>query len=141
MNIFNRFDYNKHHNIIFDTDNEECYDIEGASMLMNELNNTNQELYKFRLLYNALIFNNWHKHNEVEVYKSRKHSDGSIPFNDADWFVVVAILPSGKQITNHYHINYWDYFKIPVYEVAKDEFDGHTSNDVILRLTEMILNE
>ena len=103
--------------------------------LLNSLSDeyhTLQELYDFRLVYNALLFNNWHKHNEYEVYKSKKHHDGE-PCFDGEWFIVVAILPTG-QISNHYHIDYWDYFKIPEYEKMKDEFDGHTSSDVLDRL-------
>ena len=97
---------------------------------------TMQELYDFRMLYNAIAFNELHKHKEVEVYKSKRHHDGE-PCFDGEWFIVVAILPTG-QITNHYHIKYWDYFKIPSYDKMKDEFDGHTSQDGIQRLTDFL---
>lgn len=98
------------------------------------------ELYLFRLMYNALLFNNWYENGEVEVYKSKRHHDGSIPFEDDsdDWFIVVAILPTGKQITNHYPMKYWYYFDISSYGRVKDEFDGHDSSDVLERLVEMI---
>ena len=45
------------------------------------------------------IFNEWHKHGKIEVYKSDRHHDGNIPFLDDknNWFIVVAILPDGKQ--------------------------------------------
>ena len=99
--------------------------------LLNELNDTNQELYDFRLVLNALLFNEWAENKKYEVYKSKRHSDGKLCF-DGEWFVVVAILPTG-QVTNHYHVKYWDYFKIPSYEKVKDEFDGHTSTDVLIR--------
>ena len=108
--------------------------------LLNEQEETIQELYDFRLIYNALLFNEWSKHDTIEVYKSKKHSDGELCF-DGEWFVVVAILPTG-QITNHYHIKYWDYFQIKEYPQVKDEFDGHTPIDVLNRLKSMvILNE
>lgn len=96
-----------------------------------QLKTTNQELYDFRLVLNALLFNEWAETGEYEVYKSKRHSDGELCF-DGEWFIVVAILPSG-QVTNHYHIKYWDYFKIPSYPKVKDEFDGHTSSVVLLR--------
>lgn len=109
------------------------------------------ELYQFRLVYNALLFNEWHKKtliklvnhddtNLIEIYKSKRHNDGSIPFPDdeTDWFIVVAILPDGKQVTNHYPLEYWDYFKIPSYPMVKEKFDGHTSEDVLNRLKELI---
>lgn len=104
---------------------------------LNEQEETIQELYDFRLIYNALLFNEWSKHNTIEVYKSKKHSDGELCF-DGEWFVVVAILPTG-QITNHYHIKYWDYFQIKEYPQVKDEFDGHTPIDVLNRLKSMVM--
>ena len=107
------------------------YDIDEECELLNELNDINQELYDFRLVLNALLFNEWAENKKYEVYKSKRHSDGSLCF-DGEWFVVVAILPTG-QVTNHYHVKYWDYFKIPSYEKVKDEFDGHTSTDVLIR--------
>jgi len=95
-----------------------------------------QELYEFRLIYNAHLFNEWAKTRKYEVYKSRRHHDGKLCF-DGEWFVVVAILPTG-QITNHYHIKDWELFKIPTYGKVKDEFDGHTSCDVLERLKGVI---
>lgn len=105
--------------------------------LLNEQEEVMQELYDFRLMFNALLFNEWSKHNTIEVYKSKRHYDGKLCF-DGDWFVVVALLPSG-QITNHYCIDYWDYFKIPAYDKVKDKFDGHTSVDVLNRLKDMVI--
>lgn len=107
---------------------------------VNSQNDLINELYKFRLLYNALLFNNWAKTGEVEVYKSKKHHDGSIPFeeDEGEWFIVVGILPTGEQITNHYAMEYWDYFKIPSYPCVKDVFDGHTPSDVLYRLEELL---
>ena len=101
-----------------------------------QLKETNRELYDFRLILNALLFNEWVETGKYEVYKSKRHHDGE-PCFDGDWFIVVAILPSG-QVTNHYHIKYWDYFKIPSYERVKDEFDGHTSSVVLLRYEKVI---
>ena len=101
--------------------------------LINEQNETIQELYDFRLVYNALLFNEWAKNGKYEVYKSKRHYDGELCF-DGEWFIVVGILPTG-QVTNHYPIRNWNDFKIPEYEKVKDEFDGHTSTDVLLRLS------
>lgn len=99
------------------------------------------ELYDFRKIYNAALFNEWAKMwNEnkpaiipkYDVHKSWKHSDGELCFGGG-WFVVVAVLPGG-QITNHYEAKEWDLFKIPEVEKAKYVFDGHTSADVLERL-------
>ena len=70
--------------------------------LINEQNETIQELYDFRLVYNALLFNEWAKNGKYEVYKSKRHYDGELCF-DGEWFIVVGILPTG-QVTNHYPI-------------------------------------
>lgn len=107
-----------------------------VTLELNTMNDLIQELYLFRLTYNALLFNEWCNHMEYEVYKSRKHNNGEVCF-DGEWFIVVANLPTG-QITNHYHIDYWDYFKIPSYERAKDIYDGHTPQDVLYRLQKII---
>lgn len=111
---------------------------------------TFNELYEFRKVYNAALFNEWAKSAKVigwknpvihenpiyeakyDVHKSWKHHDGELCFGGG-WFIVVAVLPTG-QISNHYEAKDWDLFKIPEVEKAKYEFDGHTSNDVLQRL-------
>ena len=117
----------------------DSYDFDRLCVLLNELNEDSeklQELYDFRLMYNALLFNEWHKNGTYEVYKSTRHHDGELCF-EGEWFVVVAILPTG-QITNHYHILHWNLFHIPEYDKVKHEFDGHTPKDVLKRLKEVI---
>lgn len=101
------------------------------------------ELYEFRKVYNAALFNQWGKMrlnifdgNSVplfDVHKSWKHNDGELCFGGG-WFIVVAVLPTG-QISNHYEAKDWDLFKIPEAEKAKYPFDGHTSHDVLKRLS------
>lgn len=103
---------------------------------------TFSELYEFRKVYNAALFNEWASAeicnedgswgNKYDVHKSWKHNDGELCFGGG-WFIVVAILPTG-QISNHYEANDWDLFKIPETETAKYQFDGHTSTDVLFRL-------
>jgi hypothetical protein len=118
-----------------------------------------EELYSFRMLYNALLFNEWGKSPKLitefvktpsglvkeitkateyqyDVHKSLRHHDGELCFGGG-WFIVVAILPSG-QITNHYKVEHWSKFKIPEVEKAKYEFDGHTSQDVVERMLNLL---
>lgn len=96
------------------------------------------ELYEFRKVYNAAIFNEWAKSEspKYDVHKSVRHYDGEVIFG-GHWFIVVAILPSG-QISNHYHIDDWYLFDIPIENKAKYEFDGHNSRDVLDRLKSLI---
>lgn len=111
------------------------------------------ELYAFRKMYNAALFNEWaatkvwnpkwanegqpFNHVKYDVHKSRRHHDGELCF-DGGWFVVVAILPTG-QITNHYEMKDWDLFQIPEEPRAKYKFDDHTSKDVLDRLSKLKL--
>lgn len=97
---------------------------------------TFDELYEFRKLYNAALFNEWagnsRKFTKYDVHKSLRHHDGE-PCFGGGWFIVVAMLPTG-QISNHYRIEDWSLFRIPEVEKAKYEFDGHTPQDVLKRL-------
>lgn len=111
---------------------------------------TFEELYEFRKMYNAALFNEWGKqlgnYNDeythyfypdtqpmYSVHKSWRHNDGELCFGGG-WFIVSAMLPDG-QITNHYKTDDWDLFKI-ILETEKSlfEFDGHTGQDVLERL-------
>lgn len=97
---------------------------------------TFNELYEFRMLYNAEFFNVLaYLHDEYRVgerpVKSKRHSDGELCFGGG-WFVVVAQLPTG-QVSNHYEMQDWGLFQIDEVEKAP-EWDGHTPQDVIKRL-------
>ena len=116
---------------------------------INELSDgyhTYDELYEFRKMYNATLFNEWaipitcHTPTEdvilerpkYNVHKSWKHHDGE-PCFGGGWFIVSAMLPTGL-ISNHYKAEDWDLFKVPEVEKALYEFDGHTPQDVLHRL-------
>jgi hypothetical protein len=96
---------------------------------------TFDDLYMFRLLYNAALFNTLGSSDPVFAHKSTKHADGEDCFGGG-WFIVVAYL-NGQQISNHYKLEYWDYFKIEARQRA-DEWDGHTPEDVMQRLTDFV---
>lgn len=98
---------------------------------------TFDELYEYRLLYNAAMFNLL-PIEEFKVHKSKRHWDGKEPF-DGGWFIVMAQLPSG-QISNHYELADWDLFDIPEQPTA-DKWDGHTPEDVATRLREYLKHE
>ena len=89
---------------------------------------TFNELYYYRMLYNAAFFNMLPKE---WVHKSKKHNDGEECFGGG-WFIVMANLPTG-QISNHYELKDWDLFQIPEKEVA-DKWDGHTPQEAADRL-------
>ena len=93
---------------------------------------TFDELYEFRKLYNAALFNEWSRSGKYTVYKSKHHHDGELCYGGS-WFIVVAIIPAG-QISNHYEMKDWDLFDLPIFEKSLYQYDGHTSQDVLKRL-------
>lgn len=95
---------------------------------------TFKELYEFRKVYNAALFNEWAKCKvpKYDVHKSWNHNSGE-PCFGGGWFIVVAILPTG-QISNHYEAKDWDLFRLPETEKAKYPFDFHSPTDVLDRL-------
>ena len=95
---------------------------------------TFNELYDYRRVYNAALFNEWASQGKYDVHKSWKHSDGKDCFGGG-WFIVVAELPTG-QVSNHYEAQYWDNFVIPSKDTA-NEYDGHTPKQALSRIAEL----
>jgi hypothetical protein len=84
---------------------------------------THNELYQYRMLYNALAL---HGFTAVgwEVTRSWRHHSGEECFGGG-WFVVQADTPAG-QVTNHYQADHWYLFEgIPDVETSP-AWDGHT---------------
>jgi hypothetical protein len=95
---------------------------------------TFDELYNHRcLLFLAFqgMAETHYDGRHVTTWKSRKHHDGS--FFDG-WFIAGMIFADKSQISYHVTDKYWDLCKAPELEAAP-EWDGHTSADVIERLT------
>jgi len=95
---------------------------------------TFNELYEFRKVYNAALFNILADKGDCNVVKSYRHSDGELCFGGG-WFIVMATLPTG-QISNHYENKDWDLFRCEEVDKAP-EWDGHTSADVLERLRKL----
>lgn len=91
---------------------------------------TFNELYRYRMPYNAAFFNELAK-GDVKVRKSHKHYDGEECFGGG-WFIVMAELPTG-QISNHHENRYRGLFNIPELETAWKR-DGHTPNEAADRI-------
>ena len=91
---------------------------------MSDEHHTMEELYRYRMLYNALLFNKWdYQRGDPLVVKSHFHSDG-LPCFGGGWFIVVALLPQG-QVSNHYRDEYWHLFDVLEVDLPP-EYDGHT---------------
>ncbi len=87
------------------------------------------ELYKHRIkLYIALAYC---MNEKTAVWKSKLHSDGS---SFEGWFLLGINKSKGKQITYHLPMSEWDNCDFAETLDCAPEFDGHTSDDVLLRI-------
>lgn len=91
---------------------------------------THNELYHYRMLYNAHAARGWVAQG-IPVVKSWRHADGDLCFGGG-WFIVTATLPTG-QVSNHYEAKHWDLFDVP-WVPRPPEWDGHTPEDAADRL-------
>lgn len=104
-------------------------------MAENDGYHSMDELYDYRMAYNALLFNKWRWEGIHDVHKSWKHSDGELCFGGG-WFIVCATTRWGL-ITNHYPAKHWRLFDVPERELPV-EYDGHTPQDALRRLIRTI---
>lgn len=89
---------------------------------------TFNELYHHRTLLFASLCNQ----NKSISWKSKKHSDGTM---FTGMFIAGINTPEG-QATYHCDIKYWYNFKVEEKQFAP-EFDGHTSEDAIIRISNL----
>jgi hypothetical protein len=111
---------------------------DGGLEVYDKMGDVSDGYHTFDELYNAAFFNELSDDSAFRVHKSYKHSDGELCFGGG-WFIVTAYLKD-KQISNHYEAKDWDLFNVEERETA-DEWDGHTSQDVIERLADFIKTE
>lgn len=70
--------------------------------------------------------------DELMVWRSKVHSDGS---KIDDWFLLGYRKEHGEQITYHLPMAKWDACGFAQILEKAPPFDGHTSEDVLTRLT------
>lgn len=103
---------------------------------------TFDELYYYRLCYNAIFINtlvklineNPAKFKDIKVCKSKKHFGGE-PCYGGGWFIVMINTPWG-QISNHYKLEYWDMFDCRAISVSW-KWDGHGMKEAMERLNKL----
>lgn len=98
---------------------------------------TFNELYDYRMIYNAMIVNEFASRELYNCHKSLKHHDGNYCFGGG-WFIMTMDLPTG-QVSNHYPTKYWELFKC-VEKPMADEWDGHTLAEAFDRMYAYVLN-
>lgn len=95
---------------------------------------TFDELYEYRMLYNAHAVKGW-LFSGYDVVKSWRHADGEECFGGG-WFIVTAQLPTG-QVSNHYEAKHWDLFHCPAVDLPP-EWDVHTPQQAAQRLRDAL---
>lgn len=95
------------------------------------------ELYEHRLaLYIALCRLLNQKYNlQIDgqgVWRSKAHSDGTVWDG---WFILGISTIKGQQITYHLPMEKWEQTKFAITLDKAPEFDGHTPDDVLSRLS------
>jgi hypothetical protein len=101
---------------------------------------TFNELYEHRfslfialckeLLYNSRYQTGW----SANIWKSLKHSDNT---NYEGWFIMGIGKQKGEQISYHLPLKYWDKTNFATVLEKAPEFDGHSSNDVLIRINKL----
>lgn len=92
---------------------------------------TFNELYEHRFL---LFLNLVKTFGKNDVWKFNKNFDGT--YYDG-WFGVGIYPNDSRQITYHLPIKYYDIIDCVEYDI-NPFYDGHMSNDVLLRLKNMV---
>lgn len=107
-------------------DLKKIFEAAGIQINVGEISDgfhTFNSLYHQRLILFAVLCNTF-----VDIsWKSKKHSDGKVPFG-GEWFIVGIDTPEG-QYTYHYELKDWDLFKCKELKKAP-VWDGHTDKDV-----------
>ena len=97
---------------------------------------TFNELYEHRIVNFMALCRSIERtkyHKILPVWKSKKHSDGSVW---EGWFLLGIGTTPGEQITYHLPEKYWDLCEFDALDQAP-EFDGHTSADVLERISKL----
>ncbi len=97
---------------------------------------TFDELYDHRRVLCAALFRALNgRITGISPWRSRLHSDGTVPFGGG-WFIVGVSLPGFGQISYHYPLEHWNTFDIPgvLTRGRAEPYDGHTPDEVLLRL-------
>jgi len=88
------------------------------------------ELYAHRIMLFIAVM----KNNKELSWRSRQHSDGS---SFDDWFIAGMRLPTGD-VTYHIPDRFWGMLDDITTEEKAPDWDGHTADDVVIRLNNWV---
>jgi hypothetical protein len=99
---------------------------------------TFDELYDHRItLYICLCEALVHA-GSTSVWRSKRHSDGELPFGTGTQYILGIGKNEGSQITYHIPIERWEESGSAETLEKAPEWDKHTSDDVLKRLKSLI---
>jgi len=93
---------------------------------------TFKELYEHRITLYIALCRQWEP--DISVWRSTLHSDGS---SFEGWFILGIDKRKGEQITYHLPNGKWDDTSFAETLEKAPEFDGHTSADVLKRISNL----
>lgn len=101
---------------------------------------TMDELYEHRIvlfiaLCEVIAAGGFYKN--PEVWRTKRHSDGKLCFDTGTQFVLGIGKEKGKQITYHLPLSKWDQTDFAETLENAPEWDGHSSSDVLERLSKL----
>jgi hypothetical protein len=92
------------------------------------------ELYQHRIELYIALCKELNNNKKSKIWKSKKHSDGSAWDG---WFIMGIDKDNGEQITYHLPMDYWRKTSFAEELELAPEFDGHTSDDVLYRISKL----
>jgi len=111
--------------------------ITGENIQISDGYHTFDELYEHRIVLFIALCKQRAEHNcnrgkFHNVWRSKLHSDGTM-FDD--WFVMGIGKEKGEQMTYHLPITKWEDTNFAETLEKAPEWDGHTPEDVLNRIT------
>lgn len=113
--------------------------IETEKAIIHDGYHTFDELYDHRVtLYIALCKSlQNHQFKFLEIWRSKRHSDGELCFGTGSQFVLGIGREAGRQITYHIPVERWNECDFATTLDRAHEWDKHTSEDVLERLKDL----
>jgi hypothetical protein len=108
-----------------------------SSGLISDGYHTFDELYEHRIVIYMSLCRSIAENDSMSIpliWRSTTHSDGSVWDG---WFILGIDVRPGYQISYHLPMSKWDECKFAQLLPRAPEFDGHTSADVLKRLSKL----
>ena len=95
---------------------------------------TFDELYEHRIILWIALCRRFKLFGTSDIWRSKKHSDGG---SFEGWFILGMDKRKGYQMTYHLPLSKWDETNFADTLDKAPEWDGHTPEDVLKRISEL----